>query len=632
MVYCNLASASAVFSHILHSMIRRYVLLVLAALIGMPCVSRADDAPLAHIRMIGGTGMAPCAVHVDALDIRPAKGTPLTCRYQWDFGDAGSAYNMLEGWNAAHLYTKPGKYTIVLKLTDESGAVIEAKAAVDVRPDRRRAVYLSADGNDSNDGATPATPLRSAARAAAQIGGDTKLLFRRGDVFPVTSSIKITSQNVLLTSYGDKPADPSTAPTTNPSDDPRPRLIWTGPRNDGRIIIPDNTSSDVVIQDLAFDTIFTHDTETAGIANAVLPAGSLCTIDHCLFLNIGDAVNCERNPTGLLVQDNSAPLETGLRGYFVWVQGIDVAILGNDCANSTRQHDVRANLYGRLLVADNHFTNLNRQSVDKKDISKGCIVIQRGDFAYVTGNTVSNGPIGIGPLAGPDGAHDQATRNSRTRFVVVENNKVNNAPIVIDTGIMHAIVRNNLVHQQSGATIIVHGTDRSIPGRTVEDVRVLNNTGIIDGKTQAFLAAWSAPASLTLDNNLLVAPNLQTGGDQTAAVYVQAKDLSGFAEIANNIWCLAKTAPYAHGGINYVWPKWADPQGYLTPDQWAQLPQVKGDLFENVMLDGDGCPDPNSQAATHAKPVPGVWTDLSGAPRPAGSWAAGAMEPKPKSN
>src|SRR5581483_728532 len=239
------------------------------------------EGPEVSIRMLGGVaGMAPYALHVDALDLRPPTGTPLTCRYQWDFGDPGSAFNTLEGWNAAHLYTKPGHYTVTLKLTDESGNVIHGTSILEIRPDQRRAVYVSADGDDSNDGATPATPLRTAGRAMVGLAGDTKILFRRGDVFPITSSLMISGRNVSLASYGN-------APSTAPGDvaqDTRPRLLWSGARNDGRMVVAESGSANVVIQDLAFDSVFTHDTDVQGMPVAILPCGSLCTIDHCLFL------------------------------------------------------------------------------------------------------------------------------------------------------------------------------------------------------------------------------------------------------------------------------------------------------------------------------------------------------------
>jgi hypothetical protein len=62
--------------------------------------------------------------------------------------------------------------------------------------------------------------------------------------------------------------------------------------------------------------------------NAILAGGRALTIRDNTFLNMGYAINANQNPTGLLVQDNRAPLETGLRDYLVWTQGTDIVIVG----------------------------------------------------------------------------------------------------------------------------------------------------------------------------------------------------------------------------------------------------------------------------------------------------------------
>jgi hypothetical protein len=56
-------------------------------------------------------------------------GLPHTASYRWDFGDTSStsAYNVLPGFNAAHVYDTPGNYTLTLRVTNENG---EQSAAV----------------------------------------------------------------------------------------------------------------------------------------------------------------------------------------------------------------------------------------------------------------------------------------------------------------------------------------------------------------------------------------------------------------------------------------------------------------------------------------------------------------------
>ena len=48
-------------------------------------------------------------------------GSPITARYEWDFGDPNGKYNALTGFNASHVYDAPGTYTVTLKVTDDVG-------------------------------------------------------------------------------------------------------------------------------------------------------------------------------------------------------------------------------------------------------------------------------------------------------------------------------------------------------------------------------------------------------------------------------------------------------------------------------------------------------------------------------
>ena len=59
---------------------------------------------------------APATVHVHAVGL--VAEDPHLAGYAWDFGDPGGAYNRVSGFNAAHVYDRPGTYTITLTLTE----------------------------------------------------------------------------------------------------------------------------------------------------------------------------------------------------------------------------------------------------------------------------------------------------------------------------------------------------------------------------------------------------------------------------------------------------------------------------------------------------------------------------------
>ena len=128
----------------------------------LPWAPTADGRPAAFT-ILPGPRVAPVGLHVNALTVPLAAGTPLTARYAWDFGDPAGRYDTLVGFVAAHVYDRPGTYPVTLTVTDEAGHVTTLRDAVTVTPDRRRAIYVAPDGSDANNGATEAVPVRSAA-------------------------------------------------------------------------------------------------------------------------------------------------------------------------------------------------------------------------------------------------------------------------------------------------------------------------------------------------------------------------------------------------------------------------------------------------------------------------------------
>src|SRR5689334_23035562 len=82
------------------------------------------------IQFIESSGMAGHVVHVNALASALGAGDALNTRFNWDFGDAGSRFNTLTGWNTAHQYSKPGTYTVTLTLTDAAGNRAKTTAMV----------------------------------------------------------------------------------------------------------------------------------------------------------------------------------------------------------------------------------------------------------------------------------------------------------------------------------------------------------------------------------------------------------------------------------------------------------------------------------------------------------------------
>jgi PKD repeat protein len=88
---------------------------------------------IAHRGTSGGTNPAPLYVHFDATastSSNPQAKPFFDMLYEWDFGDPqsgnwatdGRSRNKAFGGVAAHVYERPGTYTVALTVTDTNGA------------------------------------------------------------------------------------------------------------------------------------------------------------------------------------------------------------------------------------------------------------------------------------------------------------------------------------------------------------------------------------------------------------------------------------------------------------------------------------------------------------------------------
>jgi PKD repeat protein len=545
-------------------------------------------------------GVAPCVVHVDGLRFPLKNGTPLTARYDWDFGEPESRFNTLTGFNAAHVYNAAGQFTITLKVTDETGAARSATATLTIAPDRRHEIFVSTEGSDRNRGTSPDAPFKSLDKAFKTAIDGSEILLRAGCTFAADSVLKINHSDIVIGRY-EEGADPVVMLTRG-----------EGAKPPHGFVSIDNKCNGVTIQHLVFDTPFAvKDDEPApkvGI-DSIAARGRNITVRDCTFLNVDTGVNANGSPMGLLVMDCKAPLKTGLRAYLVWTQGTDFVCLGNTAANSTREHIVRLSGVQRALIAGNHFANLDRRPADKDDYSKGTIEMHNGNYAYIAGNDVTGGTIRVGPL----GLHGEDL-SAATDWSVIEDNQLAGTWIVAYAGTHHLMVRNNIIRTDAFQAVQLQGPDQQ--GRVNSDIHLLNNTAIDNGTTGAFLKVWGQNDGIEMKNNLYIAPNLRVGDSGAAAVNIAQDDLGSFKEISHNVWP-------AFGGSG---AKEMLLNGHvLSAAQWQAFPQVKQDLFAEVKVNDQGMPAAGSAADGAGVPLNAVVFDLAGRNRPARP-SVGAVE------
>src|SRR5690606_11156790 len=123
------------------------------------------------------------------------------------------------------------------------------------------------------------------------------------------------ADNVRLAAYGDETL-------------PRPQLTIERPLDSMVVIEP--LGRRMLVEDLAFDATFSTNFDKGQLPDLFHPVGNGgLVVRGCWFGNFNTVVNGNGAPSGVLLMDNELPLETGLRGYFAWIEGANWTILGN---------------------------------------------------------------------------------------------------------------------------------------------------------------------------------------------------------------------------------------------------------------------------------------------------------------
>jgi hypothetical protein len=601
-----------------------------------------------HIQLLNNQAVVPAGQAIFANAVQTGLpigadlgvGSPLTARYQWDFGDAtpSSRFNQLPGFSAAHVYDTPGMYLITLTVTNEAGEVGTAQQRVRVISASIAPQAIFVDNTlagvqpDPNGG----IDVPSIASALPFLTDNTLLLFCRGQTFSLTNTINVTFSNVTIGAYGD-----GSAPVLQ---------LASGSGQFLPMIQTATTAQNTVIRDLKFTAA-----GSSKIGVAIQPQGTNLVVRNCDFQNLDDAINSNLYPAGVLAMDNTAGV---LKEYFAYIKGTDHAYLGNTVADSTGQHNFRT--YGiRVLCYGNDVTNLpGGSSIDT-------LRVNDGQWMYWANNSLRDGQLLVGPL-GPDSSGSNP--GSGVSWVVIENNRatqvagqyMNNPRIEIDAGVQHVMIRNNYVESTDTTGIMLDTKDTltwkssqlppsPIPlppvtvTKTSTDVRVLNNTitnpdlgdGTHLGTKGCFIeVSGSTSNAVMLKNNLYIAPKVDSSAFTAAGVRVSSrKDLNNFVDggIANNDW--PAPSNLNSRGIHYVSDgSVSGTAAYYTPAEWASAFPSKisgGEKFENLKisdLNANLAPPALSLAADGAAPVAGVFTDLFGMVRTGSAWTNGAVQ------
>ena len=195
----------------------------IAALLPGQGVAAPAPSFVAHRGTSGGNDPAPLYVHFDATATTSSLSGDdpfMDLFYEWDFGDPqsgnwatnGLPRNKAFGGVAAHVYERPGSYTVTLTVSDRTGAKQTTTRTVVVdNPDQFWATTtacVSSSGNFAGCPASGAALLTSSDFTAAMQNrvnaGFRRILFRRGERFVANSCWFTPNQRTeaLVSAFG----------------------------------------------------------------------------------------------------------------------------------------------------------------------------------------------------------------------------------------------------------------------------------------------------------------------------------------------------------------------------------------------------------------------------------------------
>ena len=538
------------------------------------------------------------AVHDDA-DL--GRGTVLTARYQWDFGDPNGAHDKLEGWNAAHVYDAPGAYTITLTVTNELGVSATTTESVFVAPDSRPSIYVDAAlGADTNSGSSPQSALKTlsglsnkvnAIVKANAVGPGVWIKFHAGQTFDFAWSLDLSAlPGARIASYGAGNA---------------PVLMSHGY---ALFSVTKPDAGDVVIDGVTLDTA-----QGAPLPLGLVVWGTNIVVRHVTSLHMGHLVECNWQTRGLYVYDSQSPTTDGLEGYFVWIDGRDLTIVGNKVANSTVEHDMRSSsgATDRVLIAEN---DLNRSPNGKVGTT---INMRLFRYVYITQNTLHQGEISMpGDWGWPVGDGYQ-----RSIWGVIERNRIGSYVTLGHAG-AHVMVRDNILAPENGGTqnprlqlVLTIEPVASWSRPNLEDLHILHNTVVTtasDGVT--FVTAGTTnpandppPGAGTIDfaNNLFVGP-ITYGLDSAAGMTWYHATTDAFMSREHNVWPVGTSGL---GKLHFVGTSW------MTLQDWNAGGASDAQIAISSLDPNTFAPPASSVAPQPTSARPGVLVDFWGKPR-----------------
>jgi hypothetical protein len=454
----------------------------------------------------------------------------LTSNILWNFGDPGSPLNTMKGFSAAHCYASPGIYTITLTITLTGGSVSTATQSVTVAQDMRPVVAVKSGGSLQNLASNTAYSLATnGTYGAANLSGLTHVLIRGNG-----ATINGGKQNCVTGSAG---------------------------------------TSACTVAGVNF-TVGSN-----GAADGCDPVGNGLTFLGSLNSSGGAITACEngfnlnQNPSNVLIQGWTVPdgsataTKTTMDGYFAWVQGQEINIIGNSVANSISQAEIRADATGTRDV------NLSFNSLTKTSPAgqtyKNCWTCMWVDYSSTYANTFTNGAMQTGPL--DPGVDGQTPKTATCSNVLVDSNVFKNAKMLVSPNTEGLEFTNNVIHPPDTNAIWIDGSGDYSDVTWVSSNLCFGNDTVqsTDGDGCGFIvfAYGGSVSGVSVVNCVYDAPNVGYGEYDNAFIYTGSVSVKALSAVSGNVLYDGSNVSSSADCVNGTWmgqPKFDSTYGLGT--------------------------------------------------------------------
>jgi PKD repeat protein len=471
-------------------------------------------------------GIAPLAVFFDASSTT-ASGIARPFHelgYEWNFGDpssgswavSGNSRDADRGPLAAHVYERPGSYTVTLNVRDAAGRSNSAETVITVDdPDAafagERTVCVST-GGDFGGCPGGARQVTSAGFGTLQglVETNTRILFRRGDHWVVDGGIAVTVPG------------PGHIGAFGPCDAPDGRGLcsnapWLESQTDELVIldIPTRTSerNDWRVVDLRLSGP-SCDASAAG-ESCGSAMGWLTNVRQLLLLRLeveGFRVGLGNSSWEILDDEIAIVSSEVSRGWInqVYIGASRLMLLGNHFHDSPQSHVLRVWQASPGVIAHNEIAGASTESDSGRhalklhgfDPGAGWPLTDRVLVADNRFGASGPWPVGVGPQ---DGGSNEPVTN-----VILEKNLFRSAttstPVQVSLEIWarDVTVRNNVfVGTGAAAEYTAVAVSRRGVEPVPERVQLLNNTVFRSDTATSLLLVDAASADATLVQNNL---------------------------------------------------------------------------------------------------------------------------------